>query len=138
MNIKENYICVCDFPWTAGVWVWFSITTSGHMCLSGHVGMISKHKWRSLECLINILTYLLRRTWPEVVTGNHTHMSAVHGKSFHIGLTKRSITFNYHQFEEFLTTVQWFVQFQRLIDHCADHHYNGKVFIMSSFDKFFN
>jgi hypothetical protein len=25
------------------------------------------------------------------VMGNHTHMSAVHGKSFHKGLTKRSL-----------------------------------------------
>ena len=25
--LKAYY--VCDFPWTAGVWVWFSITTSG-------------------------------------------------------------------------------------------------------------
>ena len=90
-NIAKNF--VCDFPWTAGVWVWFSITTSGHTCLSGRVGMIFKHEWRSHECLKNILTHPLRHTWPEVVMGNHTHTSAVHGKSFHNGLTKRSIIF---------------------------------------------
>ena len=27
----------CDFPWTAGVCVWFSITIFGHTCLSGRV-----------------------------------------------------------------------------------------------------
>jgi hypothetical protein len=53
-----------------------------------------------------LLANPLRHTLPKVVMGNHTHMSAVHGKSFHNDLTKRSITFNYHQFEEFLTTVQ--------------------------------
>ena len=41
--------CVCDFRWTAGVWVWFSITTSGHTCLSRRVGMIFKQEWQSTE-----------------------------------------------------------------------------------------
>jgi hypothetical protein len=41
----------CDFPWTALERVWFSITTSGHTCLSGRVGISFKHKWRSHECL---------------------------------------------------------------------------------------
>ena len=43
--------------------------TSGHTCLSGRVGMIFKHKWRSHECLKNILTHPLRHTWPEVYEG---------------------------------------------------------------------
>ena len=30
---------VCDFPWTVEVWVWFSISTSGHVCLSRCVRM---------------------------------------------------------------------------------------------------
>ena len=31
--------------------------------------MIFKHKWRSHECLKNILTHPLRHTWTEVVMG---------------------------------------------------------------------
>ena len=37
------------------------------------------------------LTHPLRHTWPEVVMGNHIRTSAVHGKSFLKGLTKRSL-----------------------------------------------
>ena len=55
--------------------------------------LVFKHKWRSHECLKTIPTHPLRHTWPEVVMGNHTRSSAVHGKSFHKGLTKRSIIF---------------------------------------------
>ena len=50
--------------------------------------LVFKHEWRSLECLKTILTHPLRHPWPEVVMGNHTHTSAVHGKSFHKGLIK--------------------------------------------------
>ena len=55
--------------------------------------LVFKHEWRSQECLKTIPTHPLRHTWPEVVMGNHTRSSAVHGKSFHKGLTKRSIIF---------------------------------------------
>ena len=41
--------------------------------------------------LVFLKARVARHTWPEVVMGNHTHTSAVHGKSFHNGLTKRSI-----------------------------------------------
>ena len=50
--------------------------------------LVFKHEWRSLECLKTILTHPQRHPWPEVVMGNHTHTSAVHGKSFHKGLIK--------------------------------------------------
>ena len=53
--------------------------------------LVFKHEWRSHECLKTIPTHPLRHTWPEVVMGNHTRSSAVHGRSFHKGLTKRSI-----------------------------------------------
>ena len=43
------------------------------------------------ECLKTILTHPLRHTWPKIVMGNHTNTSAAHGKSFHKGLTKRSL-----------------------------------------------
>ena len=55
--------------------------------------LVFKHEWRSHECLKTIPTHMLRHTWPEVVMGNHTRSSAVHGRSFHKGLTKRSIIF---------------------------------------------
>ena len=74
------------------------------------------HEWRSHECLKNILTHPLRHTWPEVVMGNHTHTSAVHGKSFHNGLTKRSIIFI-------------FVLIWGLSDHCALILKNSEAFI---------
>jgi hypothetical protein len=38
-----------------------------------------------------ILTHTLRHTWPKIVMENHTLTPAVHGKSFHKGLTKRSL-----------------------------------------------
>ena len=53
--------------------------------------LVFKHEWRSHECLKTIPTHPLRHTWPEVVMGNHTRSSAVHGKAFHKGLTKQSI-----------------------------------------------
>ena len=56
--------------------------------------LVFKHEWRSHECLKTIPTHPLRHTWPEVVMGNHTRSSAVHGRSFHKGLTKRSIIFD--------------------------------------------
>ena len=55
--------------------------------------LVFKHEWRSHECLKTIPTHPLRHTWPEVVMGNHTRSSAVHGRSFHKGLTKRSMIF---------------------------------------------
>ena len=56
--------------------------------ISGCVGMIFKHKWRSHECLKNILTHQLRHTWPKAVMGNYTHTSVVHGKSVHKGFIR--------------------------------------------------
>ena len=70
-----------DFPWTAGVWVWFPITTSGHVCLSGCVRMFFKHSWLRHLCLKIIPTRPLRHVWPEVVMENHTLTPVVHGKS---------------------------------------------------------
>ena len=40
-------ILICDFPWTAGVCVWFSITTFGHICFSGCVRLVFKQEWQS-------------------------------------------------------------------------------------------
>ena len=70
-----------DFPWTALERVWFPITTSGHVCLSGCVRMFFKHSWLCHSCLKIIPTCPLRHVWPEVVMEIHTHTSAVHGKS---------------------------------------------------------
>ena len=67
-----TFFAVCDFPWT----------------LSRSVGMVFHHY---LWPQVPQLTHPLRHTWPEVVMGNHTHTSAVHRKSFHKGLTKRSL-----------------------------------------------
>ena len=65
---------------------------------SRSVGMVFHHylwphvpKQTCQNDLKNILTHLLRHTWPEVVMDNHIHTSAVHGKSFHKGLTKQSL-----------------------------------------------
>jgi hypothetical protein len=63
-----------DFPWTALVWVWFPITTSGHVCLSGCVRIVFKHSWLRHLCLG-------MHVWPELVMENHTHTPAVHWKS---------------------------------------------------------
>ena len=83
VTFHEQQECVCDFPS-------LSLATRASADVSE---LVFKHEWRSHECLKTILTHPLRHTWPEVVMGNHTHTSAVHGKSFHKGLTKRSITF---------------------------------------------
>ena len=48
--------------------------------------LVFKHEWRSHKCLKTIPTHPLRHTWSEVVMGNHTRSSAVHGRSFHKGL----------------------------------------------------
>ena len=60
-------------------------------------GMVFHHYFWShvpqRTCLKTIPTHPLRHTWPEVVIGNHTRSSAVHGRSFHKGLTKPTIIF---------------------------------------------
>ena len=69
MIFHEQQECGYDFP---------SLLTSGHV-------------WRSHSCSKIIPAHLLRHVWPKIVMENHTHTPAVHGKSFHKGLTKQSL-----------------------------------------------
>ena len=81
VTFHEQQECVYDFP------LLFLATGAS----ADVPGLVFKQEWGSHECLKTILTHPLRHTWPKIVMGNHTHTPAVHGKSFHKGLTKRSL-----------------------------------------------
>ena len=80
VTFHEQQECVYDFSS-------LSLATPASANVSE---LVFEQEWQSHESLKTILTHPLRHTWPEVVMGNHTHTSAVHGKSFHKGLTKQS------------------------------------------------
>ena len=68
MTFHEQQECVYDFPS-------LSLATRASADV---LELVFKQEW-------------LRHTWPKIVMENHTHTPAVHGKSFHKGLTKQSL-----------------------------------------------